>query len=388
MASHKASTSAVRLAGNLASSSIASSSSSSTRLVSSARRFSPKSASSVRHQSTASSSSSPASSAPQSDSKAHSRTFSSSPSSSSTPSSVSGDALPAYSDEARILRAKREQHSQRQAWRESLDHLNTLGSTQNRSTTWRPAHARNRPVSHRQVTLSHLLAATAQVGHSMSATSRAFQPWIYGTRQGIAQIDLEKATMPALRKASKVVQEVVLRDGVVLFVGTTRETQRAVVQASKRLGGNGYHVTTQRWMPGCLTNASTLLQNAILASKEDYIEQYQQQKELNGEDPDDLSDMPNTTAWASKILQPDLLVILNTKENHYAAKEATLMNIPTIGIVDTDVDPRLVTYPIPANDESVRTQELIVGVLSKAGEEGYRQRRRLLDAQERVESRS
>lgn len=221
----------------------------------------------------------------------------------------------------------------------------------------------------------------------MSSTARAFQPWIYGTRHGVAQIDVERATMPALRKAAKVVQEVVQRDGVVLFVGTTRETQRAVVQASRRLGGNGYHVTTQRWMPGCLTNASTLLQNAIIGSKEDYIEQWREQKELRGEDPDDLSDLPNTTAWASKILQPDLLVILNTKENHYAAREATLKDIPTIGIVDSDVDPRLVTYAIPANDESVRTQELIVGVLSKAGEEGYRHRKRLLDAQQRVESR-
>ena len=192
--------------------------------------------------------------------------------------------------------------------------------------------------------------------------------------------------MPALRRAAKVVQEVVLRDGVVLFVGTTRETQRAVVQASRRLGGNGFHVTTQRWLAGSLTNAPVLLHNAIMASADDYAKQWQQRTGNSGLDLDQNKGVPNSTAFASKILRPDLVVLLNTKENRYAAREATLMNIPTIGIVDTDVDPRLVTYPIPANDESVRVQELIVGVLSKAGEEGFKQRQQLMSAKTRVDA--
>lgn len=271
-------------------------------------------------------------------------------------------------------------------WKDTLGHLNTLGSEQNRNTVWRPSHTRNKPLTSRQVTVSHLMAATAQVGHSMASASPAFQPWIYGTRHGVAQIDVENATMPALRRAAKVVQETVLRDGVVLFIGTTRDTQRAVVQAANRLGGNGYHVTTQRWLAGSLTNAPVLLQNAVMASAHDYTKQWEQHKANSGVDLDQINGIPNSTVFASKILRPDLVILLNTKENRFAAKEATLMNIPTIGIVDTDVDPRLVTYPIPANDESVRVQELIVGVLSKAGEEGHRQRKQLLSAKGRVDA--
>ncbi|CAO1627050.1 unnamed protein product [Jaminaea pallidilutea] len=348
------------------------------------------------------------------------RRFSATPSSSAPPPPSPRPGVSDADDEPlspEVQATRPESIAERHRIRSSLSHLSDLGSSQTRKTAWNPNHARTRPPSAREVTLSHLLAATAQVGHNIATMNRAYQPWIYGHRHGIAQIDVEKATLPALRRASRVVKDIVANDGVVLIVGTERQVARAVITAAKRMGPNGYHVTTNRWMSGVLTNSGKQLAKAVLQDVDDYVEQYleihgttdqadrdflaarraeeqAERKRRQGEvdeegGPDGSSggssgstpkvsaeqaSGPNATAFASKYLKPDVVIVLSPKTNYNAIKEATLCNIPTIGIIDTDVDPRLVTYPIPANDESLRVQELVVGVLSKAGEEGWRER--------------
>ncbi|CBQ69253.1 related to MRP4-mitochondrial ribosomal protein, small subunit [Sporisorium reilianum SRZ2] len=250
-----------------------------------------------------------------------------------------------------------------------MDQLSELGSTQTRASSFRPHKLRLSPVDAHRLTLSHLVAATAQVGHSLSSLKPANQPYIYGQRHGVAIFDLERATLPALRRAASVVKAVAERDGVVLFVGTRAGQQAAVLAATKRLGANGFHVTAERWMPGVITNAPKLLASAILKSMEDL----------------DPSGSGNTNRLASQTLQPDLVIVLNPVENSSAIREATQANIPTIAITDSDVDPRSVTYPIPANDDSIRSVELIIGVLSKAGEEGLRARAKKLDEADKLE---
>lgn len=250
-----------------------------------------------------------------------------------------------------------------------MNQLSGLGSTQTRETSFRPHKARLNPVDAHKLTLNHLVAATAQVGHSLSSLKPANQPYIYGQRHGVAIFDLERATLPALRRAAAVVKTVAERDGVILFVGTRPGQQAAVLAATKRLAGNGYHVTAERWMPGVITNAPKLLASAILKSMDDL-------------DPTGAS---STNRLASQTLQPDLVVVLNPVENSFAIREATQANIPTIAITDSDVDPRSVTYPIPANDDSIRSVELIIGVLSKAGEEGLKIRAKKIDEADKIE---
>ncbi|CDS01541.1 related to MRP4-mitochondrial ribosomal protein, small subunit [Sporisorium scitamineum] len=250
-----------------------------------------------------------------------------------------------------------------------MNQLSDLGSTQTRATSFRPHKLRLNPIDAHKLTLSHLVASTAQVGHSLSSLKAANQPYIYGQRHGVAIFDLERATLPALRRAASVVKAVAERDGVILFVGTRAGQQAAVLAATKRLGGNGFHVTAERWMPGVITNAPKLLASAILKSMEDL----------------DPSGGGNTNRLASQTLQPDLVIVLNPVENSFAIREATQANIPTIAITDSDVDPRSVTYPIPANDDSIRSVELIIGVLSKAGEEGLRVRAKKLDEADKLE---
>ncbi|WWC71005.1 mitochondrial 37S ribosomal protein uS2m [Kwoniella pini CBS 10737] len=189
-----------------------------------------------------------------------------------------------------------------------------------------------------EATLSTLLAAGAALGHSNSLTSTAYTPYIYGKRAGLSIIDLDQ-TLPILRRTAALVRDVVKADGIVLIVGTREGHQKMINRAKERLEDNGFAVND--WMPGVLTNSETFF----------------------GIEP-----------MLNKSYKPDLVIFLNPSENTAAIRECTARHIPTIGIVDTDTDPRIVTYPIPANVESMRTAELVIGTLSIAGQEGRRLR--------------
>jgi small subunit ribosomal protein S2 len=108
------------------------------------------------------------------------------------------------------------------------------------------------------------------------------------------------------------------------------------LKAAQRIGSQGYHVG-EKWLPGTLTNKVHFFGPEVSLSER---------------------------------VVPDLVIFLNPIPNLNAIRECAIEHVPTIGIVDSNVDPRIVMYPIPANDESTRTAELIAGVLSIAGREG------------------
>lgn len=170
-------------------------------------------------------------------------------------------------------------------------------------------------------------------------------PYIYGHRAGLHIIDLESSTVPLLKKAASLVKEIVKADGVVLIVGTRAEHRSIVRKAVERLEGNGFGVAGTSWQAGTLTNSVSYFG-------------------------------PRPIQQKSNI--PDLVIILNPSEDLGLIRECTTMKVPTVGIVDTNTDPRVVTYAIPANMESVRTSELVLSTLSIAGAEGREER--LLDA--------
>jgi small subunit ribosomal protein S2 len=162
-----------------------------------------------------------------------------------------------------------------------------------------------------------------------------FMPYAYGTRAGITIIDLDQ-TLPMLRRAANLVRAVAQADGQIVFIGTRPDLRLLVQKAAERLGPQGYHVG-DRWLPGTLTNK-------IQVHSLDVVKR-------------------------TKVV-PDLVILLNPLANINAIRECAIENVPTIGIVDSNADLRIVMYPIPANDESTRTAELIAGVLSIAGREG------------------
>lgn len=257
--------------------------------------------------------------------------------------SVRATTTPGFRQRAKdeALAAMMEVVEGRRARRATLARFEQLGSTQNRGNTWQPHHTLLKPVSPPALTQSHLVAAGAHLGHSPSLTNRAFYPHVYGTRTGISYIDMRQ-TLPHLRRAAEIVRGVVERDGIVVFVGSLKGAERAVWENAKRLGKNGYGVT--KWLPGTISNA----------------------KEVFG-----WCELPeNGRKVTPSSFKPSLLVLLSPTLNQHALREATLNEVPTIGICDSDVDPRCVTYSIPANDDSPRTIELIAGVLGMAGKDG------------------
>ncbi|KAF3047557.1 37S ribosomal protein, mitochondrial [Didymella heteroderae] len=211
------------------------------------------------------------------------------------------------------------------------------------------------PPSPADVTLELLLASEAHQGHVTSLWNPANARYIHGIRQGIHVISLE-VTAAHLRRAAKVVQEVSRRGGIVLFVGTRDGQDRAVSRAAEL--AKGYHLF-ERWIPGSITNGQQILGRC----KTKVINEHD--KDVPGFE-EQLYDRP--------VLRPDLVVCLNPLENYVLLHECALNNIPTIGVIDTNADPTWVTYPIPANDDSLRCIQVIAGVLGRAGEAGQKQR--------------
>ena len=182
--------------------------------------------------------------------------------------------------------------------------------------------------------------------------------YIFGIRQGIHIISLD-VTAAHLRRACKVVSGVSERGGLILFVGTRAGQDRCVVEAAKLAGG--CHLF-QRWIPGSITNG-----NQILGScRQKFVDEFDRELEEQALQ-EQLHERP--------ALKPDLVVCLNPLENWVLLHECGLNNIPTIGIIDTDANPTWVTYPIPANDDSLRCVQVIAGALGRAGEEGRQSRR-------------
>jgi small subunit ribosomal protein S2 len=162
-----------------------------------------------------------------------------------------------------------------------------------------------------------------------------FMPYAYGTRAGLTIIDLDH-TLPLLRRAVNLVRAVAYADGQIVFIGTRPDLRPIVQKAAERIGKQGYYVG-HRWLPGTLTN----------------------KLQIYGVD----------TVKEEKVV-PDLVILFNPLANMNAIRECAIEHVPTIAIIDSNVDPRIVMYPVPGNDESTRTAELVAGVLSVAGREG------------------
>ncbi|TVY45327.1 37S ribosomal protein MRP4, mitochondrial [Lachnellula subtilissima] len=206
------------------------------------------------------------------------------------------------------------------------------------------------------VTLELLMASQSHLGHSTSLWNPANQRYIFGIRQGIHIISLEE-TAAHLRRAAKVVEGVAYHGGLILFVGTRAGQGPAIVKAARL--SKGCHLF-EKWIPGSITNGDQILSRCDI-------------KVVDKDDVDITSGFEDKIGdW--KALKPDLVVCMNPLENYIMLHECGLNNIPTIGVIDTDADPTWVTYPIPANDDSLRCIQVIAGVLGRAGQEGQRRR--------------
>ncbi|EFW20116.1 37S ribosomal protein, mitochondrial [Coccidioides posadasii str. Silveira] len=247
---------------------------------------------------------------------------------------------PALSEQFRNLTARRVR-------------FNELGSQV--KSAYEPENLLRNPPGPSDITLELLLASQSHLGHATSLWNPRNSSYIFGIRDGIHIISLE-VTAAYLRRAAKVVEEVARRGGLILFVGTRKGQRRAVVRAAEL--AQGYHVF-ERWVPGSITNGQQILGHCELKVVDEFDNELPRYKENVSEQP---------------VLRPDLVVCLNPIENEPLLTECRAYNIPTIGIIDTDADALMVTYPIPANDDSLRSVAVIAGVLGRAGEAGQKAR--------------
>ena len=180
--------------------------------------------------------------------------------------------------------------------------------------------------------------------------------YIFGIRQGVHIISLD-VTASHLRRACRAVSGVAEQGGLILFAGTRPGQDRCVVRAAEL--ARGCHLFT-KWIPGSITNGQQILQHCQIKA----VDRFDQ--DITGFE-EELKEQP--------VLKPDLVVVLNPLENWVLLHECAMHNIPTIGVIDTDANPTWVTYPIPANDDSLRCIQMIAGVLGRAAEEGRYKRR-------------
>jgi small subunit ribosomal protein S2 len=205
------------------------------------------------------------------------------------------------------------------------------------------------------VTLRELLEAGAHFGHQKSRWHPAMKPYIFGLRGGVYVIDLQK-TLALFREALTFVHDLSAEGKTVLFVGTKRQAQEIIVREALRCE---MHYIHQRWLGGLLTNWATVKRSVEKMRGLDNLETDRLEKVLEG-----IKDLAR---------RPDALFVIDTDRERIAVAEANKLGIPVIGLVDTNADPSKIDYPIPANDDAIRSIELFTARVADAIVEGRHQ---------------
>ena len=218
------------------------------------------------------------------------------------------------------------------------------------------------------ISMKELLEVGAHFGHQAKRWNPKMKPYIYAERNGLHILDLQQ-TLTSTEKAYEFVREIASEGGKVLFVGTKKQAQEAMKEEAERSGG--FYVN-QRWLGGLLTNLETIKKRV------------KKLKELEAMDVDGTLDTAYTKKEAALLRKemaklqknvggikemeklPAALFVVDIKKEFLALEEAAELGIPVIALIDSNVDPDLVTYRIPANDDAIRSIKLFARVISNA----------------------
>ncbi len=222
-----------------------------------------------------------------------------------------------------------------------------------------------------EISLKQLLEAGVHFGHQTRRWNPKMAPFIFGDRNGIHIINLEK-TAECLSKALEYAKTIASEGKAVLFVGTKRQAQVTIQEAA---GKCGMPYVNQRWLGGMLTNFETVRKSVQkletidqLGETGDY--QFYTKKEINHLMKEKVK-LEKNLAGVRKMLElPGAIFVVDTKNEEIAMKEAKVLDIATIALVDTNSDPDPVDYPIPGNDDAIRAIKLITDMLADAVIEG------------------
>jgi small subunit ribosomal protein S2 len=219
--------------------------------------------------------------------------------------------------------------------------------------------------------LKELLAAGAHFGQKTSRWHPKVKPFLFGSSKGVHIINLEK-TREHLASAAEFALNLSRRGGTILFIGTKRQARSVVIAAADKAGMP--HVTG-RWMGGLFTNFNTMLDllrklERLEADKvAGKFQQYTKREQLEVER--EIERLHGTIGGIKNVRRlPDAIFIVDATVDKIAVGEATRKNIPIIAIVDSNANPEPIAYPIPANDDAVKSIELISNVIADAIIEG------------------
>lgn len=221
--------------------------------------------------------------------------------------------------------------------------------------------------------MRQLLEAGVHFGHHTRRWNPKMASYIYGVRNGIHILDLRQS-VPMLHAALQAVRDVVSGGGRVLFVGTKRQAGEQIADAAKRCGQ--YYVD-HRWLGGMLTNWKTI--TASIRRLREYDELLTQtdvgltKKELlmRTRDRDKLERALGGIKEMGGL--PDIIFVIDTNKENIAIKEAQKLGIPVIAVLDSNCDPNGITYPIPGNDDAIRSIALYCGLIADAVLDGLQE---------------
>jgi small subunit ribosomal protein S2 len=221
------------------------------------------------------------------------------------------------------------------------------------------------------ITMKELLEAGVHFGHQTKRWNPRMKEYIFGERNGIYIIDLQK-TLKMFKEASKFVTDLTGQGKVILFVGTKRQAQDAIAEEATRCG---MFYINQRWLGGLLTNWITVQKSVKrlqeldematdgryeLLTKKEVIRLERERKHLQA----------NLAGIKNMRRLPDALFIVDSNNEAIAVKEARKLGIPVVAVVDTNCDPTVVDYVIPGNDDALRAIRLFTSKISDSVVEG------------------
>lgn len=221
------------------------------------------------------------------------------------------------------------------------------------------------------VSMKSLLEAGVHFGHQTRRWNPKMSRYIFTERNGIYIIDLQK-TVKKIDEAYNFIREIASEGGQILFVGTKKQAQDAIEKEAKKCG---MHYINQRWLGGTLTNYKTIRKrinrlHELKKMEEDGTFEVLPKKEVIG--------LRHEEERLEKFLggikdmngMPDAIYIVDPKKESIAVKEAQILGIPIVAIIDTNCDPDEIDYPIPGNDDAIRAVKLITETIANAVLEG------------------
>jgi small subunit ribosomal protein S2 len=221
------------------------------------------------------------------------------------------------------------------------------------------------------VTTRQLLEAGMHFGHQTRRWNPKMRRFILGERNGIYIIDLNK-TLAGLEEAYGYVRDLVAKGGIVLFVGTKKQTQGPIATYARACG---MPFVNERWLGGMLTNFTTI------SSRTGKLREYEAMERAGDFDAMPKKEGLKHRRELEKLRRnlggirdldrlPDTVFVIDTKKEHIAVTEANKLGMPIVAVVDTNCDPDVITYVIPGNDDAIRSGALMCRVLAEAVIEG------------------